>query len=248
MKGYSQECYDGRHGQTLHAAETILSIVLEQPGPVRSAVDIGCGVGTWLSVLQARGVAEVLGVDGGWVDPKLLAIPEDRFRRADLGDAVEIPGRYDLAISLEVAEHIPPRHAARFVRLLTGLSDRVLFSAAVPYQGGRNHVNEQWPDYWIGLFDAEGYAVHDFIRPRIWDDERIPFWYRQNVLYFSRRPDPADARSRAAEPGASSMPRNVVHPELYLRYTPRAGVRGGFRLFVRCLKDCARKKLGRTAP
>ena len=93
--------------------------------------------------------------------------------------------RYDLAISIEVAEHIEPGNAEEFVRLLTGLSDTVLFSAAIPGQGGTGHVNEQWPEYWAALFRASGYGAMDCLRTKIWDDAQIPFWYRQNCLIFA---------------------------------------------------------------
>lgn len=95
--------------------------------------------------------------------------------------------RYDLAISLEVAEHLPPHRAKNFVGLLTDLSDFILFPAAIPFQGGKNHVNEQWQDYWTELFESHAYILFDFIRGKIWKDDRIPPWYRQNILFFAQK-------------------------------------------------------------
>src|SRR3546814_3871891 len=135
--------YDERHQKAVYSAETILSLLLPCLPPVRSAVDLGCGVGTWLSVLQARGAQEVLGFDGDWVDRQLLVIPQDCFRKTDLSRLESSGRRFDLAISLEVAEHLPAARAETFVQTLTSLSDFVLFSAAIPGQGGRNHRSEE---------------------------------------------------------------------------------------------------------
>lgn len=111
MKTYTQKFFADRHERTVHSASTILSIALETLPDVRSAVDVGCGVGTWLSVLKDRGVEDIRGIDGEWVDPKMLVIPPESFLTADLTKPLQISRRFDLAISLEVAEHLPPECA-----------------------------------------------------------------------------------------------------------------------------------------
>ncbi|ANQ84485.1 hypothetical protein dqs_1437 [Azoarcus olearius] len=249
MKSYSQAFYADRHAKTVHSAHTILSIVLQRIPQVSSAVDLGCGVGTWLSVLQEKGVKDVQGLDGNWVDQNLLAIPRASFKQVDLANGdIRLPRRYDLAISLEVAEHLPETRARDFVASLTALSDFVLFSAAVPFQGGINHVNEQWQHYWAALFAERGYAVHDIVRARIWDDSLIPFWYRQNILLYSRHhhlPGAAEAGPAVALP--APMPLDVVHPEHYLaKARAQDGVRRSFRVFGRSVRDYMWSKLGQT--
>ena len=243
MPPYSRSTYLDRHRRTAYSANAVLSILMKRRPEIRSAVDVGCGVGTWLSVLRDQGVSEVMGVDGGWVDPDLLVIPRDCFRQIELDkEDVRMSRKYDLAISLEVGEHLPPERAERFVRSLTELSDCVLFSAAIPLQQGQGHVNEQWPSYWARLFGERGYAAHDFIRPAIWTDERIPFWYRQNILVFA-----APAAFQNPPPDARSMPLDVVHPELYLeRANARIGVRSSAALLGRALADYVRKTAGRS--
>jgi hypothetical protein len=166
MEAYPQEFYASMRDKTTYSANTILDIVLQRIPAVHSAVDVGCGVGNWLAVLREKGATEIQGLDGSWVDQDLLAIPRSNFKQVDLSrSAIELPRRYDLAISLEMAEHLPPDRAEEFVTSLTALSDYVLFSAAIPFQGGINHLNEQWQHYWADLFAARGYGVHDFIRP-----------------------------------------------------------------------------------
>lgn len=181
---YGGGFYDNRHQITVHAARRILGIVSGVVPRVRSAVDVGCGVGTWLSVLGEMGSTDVLGLDGPWVDRRQLEIPEESFLEHDLNDEIDLDRRFDLALALEVAEHLHARRARALVASLTRLSDFVLFSAAIPGQGGVGHVNEQWPPYWISLFHAQGFVGVDIVRKRIWNDESIPFWYRQNILLF----------------------------------------------------------------
>lgn len=247
MEAYKQEFYAGRHEKTVYSADTILSILLERIPAIDSAVDIGCGVGTWLSVLRNKGVKDIQGVDGHWVDQELLAIPRACFSQVDLGKSeIRLPRRYDLAISLEVAEHLPSDRAAEFVSSLAALSDYVLFSAAIPLQGGTNHVNEQWQHYWVKLFGDIGYVVHDCIRPRIWDDTRIPFWYRQNILFFSRRQKSRGGQLDTCGHATWSMPLDVVHPDLYLvTANARAGVKISFGLLRRSMKDYIRNRFHR---
>ena len=165
MQGYDSEFYRGRDEQTRFAAETILTLVQSAVPPLSSAIDLGCGVGTWLGVLRERGVQDIRGIDGDWVRPDALVIPSACFTSHRL-DASDLPAdrRYDLAISLEVAEHLPPERADPFVTRLTELGDFILFSAAIPGQGGVNHVNEQWPEYWIDRFRQRGYVSLDIIR------------------------------------------------------------------------------------
>ncbi|HEY1386025.1 MAG TPA: methyltransferase domain-containing protein [Dongiaceae bacterium] len=247
MQAYSQEFYANRYANTVHSAQTILGILLARIPPVHSAVDIGCGVGAWLSVLRDQGL-EVQGVDGPWVDQNLLAIPRDRFKQIDLSSAsIALPRRYDLAMSLEVAEHLPPARAGEFVSSLTALSDYVLFSAATPFQGGVNHFNEQWQHYWVDLFSARGYVVHDFIRQRIWNDPKMPFWYRQNILFFSTWQKASTVSVDVAGADALPMPLDVVHPDLFLRRATAAapmGVKSSLKHFRRSLGGYFNRKLG----
>ena len=245
MKTYSQEFYVNRHEKTIHSAKTILSIVLERIPAVHSAVDVGCGVGTWLSVLQKKGVKDIQGLDGSWVDQNLLTIPRTCFKQVDLRkSSIILPQRYDLAISLEVAEHLPSDRSKEFVSSLTALSDYVLFSAAIPFQGGRNHVNEQWQHFWVDLFGSMDYVVHDFIRQKIWNDNQIPFWYRQNILLFSAKQQKSrDTPLDSIDLDTRSMPLDLVHPDLYLsKANTRISVKSSFRLLLRSLRDYISRK------
>jgi hypothetical protein len=87
-------------------------------------------------------------------------------------------------MSLEVAEHIHPEAAAIFVDSLVRLAPVILFSAAIPGQGGVNHVNEQWSEYWVERFEQRGYEVIDCIRKKLWQNKGVLWSYAQNILLF----------------------------------------------------------------
>jgi hypothetical protein len=238
MAKYRDEFFRDRHARTVYAAQTVLGVVLPALPPVRSAIDVGCGVGTWLSVLADRGVADIQGVDGPWVDVANLAIPSQCFAHHDLRQDRDFGRRFDLAISLEVAEHLPADRAAGFVRWLAALSDIVLFSAATPRQGGKNHFNEQWQEYWAAQFAEREYVPVDFIRARIWNDAKIATWYRQNLLLYVRRARLPEIRlpDGAGAPG----PLSIVHPEVFIAKLDRAATIGGvFKRWRRSLRGKA---------
>lgn len=209
MSLYNEDFYKDRHTKTLGSARKILGIVQEMIPEIHSAVDVGCGVGTWLSVLKENGATHIQGIDVGWVAREYLEIPVECFIEHDLTRKIPLEKNFDLAISLEVAEHLPSSSAQDFVASLTQFSDFVLFSAATPFQIGVGHVNEQWPNYWISLFEERGFFAVDVIRKKIWNDESIPCWYRQNILLFVKNERSADIRYI---PHLS----DTVPPELYL--------------------------------
>lgn len=244
---YQHDFYDQRHNKTVYAANVILSIVSEVIPPIESAVDFGCGVGTWLSVLREGGTKEILGMDGPWVEKDLLEIPSQNFRQVDMeGGEIKLHRRYHLAISLELAEHLSPEVAKPFVKSLVDASDFILFSAAIPFQGGKNHINERWPDYWGTLFGENGYAAFDFIRPKVWNDQKIPAWYRQNTLMFVKHKRINELNITPTEMNSPDSPMALVHPEVYLSKVNRiSSVKGSWQLLRRALIRWAKQKLGR---
>jgi SAM-dependent methyltransferase len=209
------------------SAETVVPLVMERVEP-RSVVDLGCGHGIWLETFARNGVEDYIGVDGDWVPPEKLHFPPERFVARRLDKPLDLGRRFDLAVSLEVAEHLPQRGARQFVKNIVELAPCVLFSAAVPYQRGTDHVNEQWPDYWAALFAAHGYVVIDGLRPLLWSNDAVFGFYRQNILMFATPEAIAEhqllARDRERTVDAQL---SIVHPELMesLAAHPREHVR-----------------------
>ena len=164
-------------------AEIILPIVAKQVRP-RNVIDVGCGIGGWLAVWQKIFGSEIYGIDGDYVDRSQLLIDAENFHPANLEERITLQRRFDLAMTLEVAEHLTPARADSFVEDLTRLSDVILFSAAIPAQGGTNHVNEQWQSYWAQKFLRLGYVAVDCIRPQIWENTHLPPWRCQNTFIY----------------------------------------------------------------
>lgn len=183
---YQGSFYNKISSGSVRSARVILPLVLER-FPTASAVDVGCGSGAWLSVLRELGCSDVLGIDGDWAAGDTLMIPTANFLECDLSsDWPTVDRRFDLALTTEVAEHLPTERNAELVALLCRLADVVVFSAAIPRQGGVSHVNEQWQSYWAELFRAQGYGAVDVVRPQVWTNDDVEFWYRQNLLVYAK--------------------------------------------------------------
>ena len=149
------------------------------------------GIGVWIDeFLKQRNYSEKClahCVDGNYITENMLVIDKDRFITRDLESQLSLDARYDLAISLEVAEHLSETRAQSFVKDLVNLSDCVLFSATTIGQTGEGHINEQYMKYWVDLFEQNNYQPFDMIRPFVQEDEMVPWWYKQNILVYVNR-------------------------------------------------------------
>lgn len=174
---------NNRYGSVL-SAQHILSVIFRDY-PHHSVVDFGCGTGTWLWVAKALGAETVYGIDGDYVPKSLLMIEEDEFYPADLQRPIRLGRSFDLAISMEVAEHLCEESADDFIDSICKSADVVLFSAAHPGQGGDGHINEQPIDYWKDKFETHHFKMKE-IRHLFKDDNKIEWWYRDNITLFYR--------------------------------------------------------------
>lgn len=221
--GLAPAKYDGDFFREAQAsgrlsAEVVVPLLMDWIRP-ESVVDVGCATGSWLAVFRLAGVRNILGIDGGEVALDQLDIPVESFRRADLAAGLDDIGSFSLALSLEVAEHLPAARAERHVADLVRLAPVVAFSAAIPHQGGTHHVNEQWPDFWSDLFKRWGYIALDCVRPMIWSDAGVAWWYRQNlIVYAGEEALERHRRLREAVRWPGEQPARLVHPERYLEW------------------------------
>jgi hypothetical protein len=180
-----------------------------------SLIDVGCGVGTWLRASQECRVSRLVGLDGDYVIPSQLLIDAELFRTCNLetDNLRDVAGGsfFDMTLCLEVAEHLTVDRAASFVSELCQLSDLVVFSAAVPGQGGTNHINEQWPIYWSNIFALQEFACFDILRRRLWERDDCEWWYLQNLLIFART-DSDEFRKLRFLGDPTPAPMAVIHP------------------------------------
>ncbi len=165
---------------------------------VDSVADFGCGRGAWLSEWLDMGTGDIQGLDGTYVDLRSLVIPKEKFLGVDLTQPIELGRRFDMVQSLEVGEHLPTAASPILVDSLTRHGDIVLFSAAVPGQGGEFHINEQPLSFWQHLFEERGYSAYDCLRPLLSQKRDIEPWYRYNSVLY------------ANEAGAKRLPQGVL--------------------------------------
>ncbi len=213
-KNYTDNFFEYHLQGAIDSAEGVIPVVKEYVVPA-SVIDIGCGIGAWLSVWGKNGAKDIRGVDGAYVDKEQLKIHKENFEECNLEKGYKSNRKYDLVSCLEVAEHLKGDFAELFVESQCALSDIVLFSAAIPGQEGTMHVNEQFPDYWATIFYKKGYVPVDCIRPRIWNNPKIQWWYRQNIMFFVKQ----DALSNYPKLKELALTDNqkvlsLVHPEM----------------------------------
>jgi SAM-dependent methyltransferase len=172
---------------TKSAATIAASIVRDLPS--RRIVDVGCGTGALLMQLRDSG-CDVLGLEYAAAARAICDARGLTVQRFDIArDDFPFESKFDVAVSMEVAEHLPAAIACRYVNLLTRLGRAVVFSAARPGQGGTDHINEQPHDYWTDLFAQGGFALNEAITQR-WREEwrqssEVQSWYYDNVMLFT---------------------------------------------------------------
>lgn len=246
FSNYDRRFYEAQ-GSGSHESAAIMVPEILRLTSAKSVVDVGCGTGTWLKAFRDNGVDDLVGVDGPHVDRSSLRFSADHFVVHDLRTALRMDRTFDLAISLEVGEHLPESAAQAFVTSLVGLAPVVVFGAAIPFQGGTGHVNERWPDYWRDLFEQFGYQPVDVLRKRFWREDRIVPCYVQNTIIYAA--DPRALVAHLNEASSDALFRgSLVHPSIYLSHLDPARVsfRKALGFAARVAGVALRRRLGVT--
>jgi SAM-dependent methyltransferase len=214
---YSEDFYEDQKDASLVSGMKYAKLLSTHYLP-ESVIDIGCGRGSWLKAFKHAGAHRLVGIDGPWIKQVDMPNGSIRFLSADLNIPLDTNrfGHFDLAISVEVAEHLEPDSAEFFVESLTKLSDIVIFGAAFTNQGGTNHLNEQLHSYWAQLFLKRDFQVFDFFREDVWGNKDIPFWYQQNTfLYVHKDSSLIPILKADGYPPIRNLEfMNCVHPDL----------------------------------
>lgn len=190
MKKYNETFFSNRRDKTIVSSEIIWNILFFylKNRNLTSVIDVGCGTGIWLAVSKKIGIKNILGIDGKWVNQNMLEINPNEFQVHDLSKKRwSLKKRFDIALCIEVAEHLPQHMGFELIRMLTEVSEIVVFSSAIKYQGGTGHINEQPQHYWAREFEKYGYCCIDIIRPNVWEDNRVNVIYKQNMLVYIKK-------------------------------------------------------------
>jgi len=206
---YEESYFSRRKDLSYSSAQKILCI-LQDFYSFTSAVDFGCGTGTWLKACMELGCLSIQGFDG-FADQSALSIPPQCFSQKLLGETINLTKIYDLAVCLEAAEHVEEKFSDSIVDNLTKASKVILFSAALPGQGGTNHLNEQPPEFWQKKFMVHRYTQLDIIRPIIWDEPAVAWWYKQNIFLYVH--DESIGNLKLPDHHNSFAQKHIVHPE-----------------------------------
>lgn len=218
---YGGDFYKEMEDSNLSSARVVVPLALGY-APAKSVLDIGCGQGLWLKAFLEQGVTDVLGYDGEYVERNKLQIPAEKFVAANLEEPLTLHKKFDLAVSLEVGEHLSDKASRTFVKNLTDAAPVILFSAAIPGQGGVHHINEQWPAYWEERFREVGYVPVDCLRKHLLHDSRVSFFYAQNIMFYVKESLLAEYPKLHEEyKSGHNRALAIVHPQLYTYYESR---------------------------
>lgn len=214
--GYGATFLDQIYSGSYSSAIVLLERLREFCG-VESIIDFGCGPGAWLTA--ARDVFKLepnhsVGVDGSYAQSRVEALGH-RFIACDFRKSFVIAEHADLCICLEVAEHLPAARAGELVAALSQAAPKVMFSAAMPLQGGTGHLNEQYLDYWISMFGQHEMDVFDIFRPSCWTNSAVLPWYAQNAVVFVAKTSPLHAVLNESMGVGLRVPATAYHPGIF---------------------------------
>jgi hypothetical protein len=212
---YTQSYFAGFADESYEAAVTLLPDIYALH-PFHSVVDFGCGSGAWLRAANGLLSADdpqrrLTGVDGPHAR-SIAQCADARFIFQDLEDRVTLD-HHDLAICLEVAEHLSPERGETLIDDICSVSDVVFFGAAVDGQGGVDHRNERPQSYWASVFARRGYRPFIFHRVRHWANpvfERCPYYIANSFLYV-KEGHPTYAANEKLRAGPNDI-LDIVHP------------------------------------
>lgn len=210
---YDAQFYADQAQASARSAAKVLPLLLRYITP-SSALDVGCGTGSWAVALRRLTNCHVTGLDGEHVPAAHRLLDADSFIETDLTIPLPQLPVVDLVICLEVAEHLAADRAESFIAELARQGRAVLFSAALPWQGGTHHVNENWLEYWALMFARHGLEARDVLRPILWNDLDVCWWYRQNLMLFVREGQLGSAPFTDALPSGRQTrhPLSMIHP------------------------------------
>jgi SAM-dependent methyltransferase len=212
LKSYDNHFYLEMSESSNSSAQFLVPLLMQKL-EFNSVIDIGCGDGQFVSEFIKHGITEIKGIEGNWILDSLDKTTAPWLELADLTEELILGSRFDLAICLEVSEHLEEQFSDNLIASLTRASDLIFFSAAIPGQGGTNHVNLQYPDYWARKFAKHNYYLEWDPREMLWGNKRVAPWYQQNCLLYKK-----SQSTHRNFPIPASLKHPEIFPELQSNY------------------------------
>lgn len=158
---------------------------------VKSVVDFGCGIGSYLESAFNKGIVKIKGYDIGGDYAKKYT-PEHIQPNIEYIDCTTkmVTEKYDCVISFETAEHIEPSGTNQFCDNLVGALDKngfLFFTGAPAGQEGCGHINCQRKSFWMLKFlerDLEFDAITTVVVSQEWRRLGAPNYICDNLLVF----------------------------------------------------------------
>jgi SAM-dependent methyltransferase len=172
------------------SAVKISNSIVNELAPKR-VIDVGCGTGALLGALRDKG-CDVFGLEYSKAGLDYCVTRGLPVKSFDIKTDTFTPEEpFNLAVSMEVAEHLPESSADQYISLLVNLAEVIVFTAATPGQGGLDHINEQPHSYWISKFAEKGFNYHRE-QSKLWRQDwkhssTVSSWYYQNLMIFERQ-------------------------------------------------------------
>ena len=183
--------YYRRHRHEYHEWEKRLATDFFTRYDVRSVVDLGCGVGSYLDAAHDMGIAPLKGYEIN-LSIANCYIPEHlrQFISSDDITSALPGGGFDCSWSVEVGEHIQPEGTEQFVSNLVNLTRRLtLLSCAPPGQRGTAHINLRPKEEWVELMTRHGMR---YLPTEVdhtvshWSSLGAPSYILRNLMIFSK--------------------------------------------------------------
>lgn len=210
---YDIRYYKKHQVGSYRSAKSILSYLLTILD-ISSMMDFGCGMGTWCQAAEELGIIDVIGIDKHAFDEEYMLLSDERYFENDLTKPTSFERKADLVVSVEVGEHIESSFSELFIGNLCRHGDIVLFSSALPFQGGTGHINERMCSYWTNIFNSYNYRIIDCIRPHFWDNQDVEVWYKNNCVLFVKN----EIFHRVKKSiDIQSFPIDIIHPDMLKR-------------------------------
>ena len=124
-----------------------------------SFIDFGCSTGLYLREVQMK-LPNISAIGFEFSQDAVDSALCKNVYKVDLTESVQIEKiQNTLGLCLEVLEHIEDIHWKEVLTNMTNSCDKLIFSAAVPGQGGVGHINCRPKIDWIKRFHSLGWVV-----------------------------------------------------------------------------------------